>query len=41
LGGDQTVNLGGLARLTAATVSGDFSQKIFGVGSSNQCGCNK
>lgn len=45
LGGDQTINfslsIGDLARLTAATVSGDFSQKIFGVGSSNQCGCNK
>ena|GEM_PF-2441140 len=44
-GGDQTVNfslsIGDLARLTAAVVSGDFSQKIFGVDSSNQCGCNK
>ncbi len=44
-GADQTANfslsVGDLARLTAALVSGNFNQRIFGIDSSNQCGCNK
>jgi len=44
-GADQTVNfslsVGDLARLAAALRSGNFNQRIFGVDSGSQCGCNK